>query len=307
MMMNSTQSCLNCKHKINGHYCANCGQKFTEHENLSLKHFLQTAINEVFDWDSKLWTTLKLLILRPGHLSQSYLDGQRVAYIHPVRLYIVISALFILISSGNVLRSEYQLNNIEKSAHELSLSKVKSEVRRENPKLDEPQIEKLASEQLIDSNSVIKSYLVTARNFLDGRYEVFDNHLTTNFRLLSPLSALVFAAVLSLLFRKNRFYYVQHLTFAIHYFCFSFLVSIVIGVLHQFFTSANLQSYLGLILLIQIGIMTRYFHRASQHVYVSNGKASLIKTIFALSFVFIFNLVIVLGSVSIAVTQMPLR
>jgi|GEM_PF-4513094 len=304
-MLSTTSHCLNCNHEINGHYCANCGQKFSENENLRLSHFLQTAVNEVFSWDSKLWTTLKLLVLRPGLLTEDYLNGRRVAHIHPVRMFIVISAMMMLINSGTVLQSNFHLTNFESAINEAKKVAVKNNQKGEGTNETDITIGKSAKKglKILD----LEKYLVNARTFLADRYIVFDEHLASNFRILSPFGAIFFAFVLFIFFRKKKLYYVQHLTFSMHYFCFSFLLSIISGLLVKLLSATNMQSLNVLIVAVQIAVFTIYFHKASQRVYEAPRKASIVKTMFALLIIFLVNLSILLTSVFIAVSQMPVR
>jgi hypothetical protein len=46
-------------------------------------------------------------LLKPGKLTQAYVAGKRVAFIHPIRLYIFISIIFFLVVlSGQANRNE---------------------------------------------------------------------------------------------------------------------------------------------------------------------------------------------------------
>lgn len=49
---------------------------------------------DITHFDSKIFTTLKDLILKPGFLTREYVEGRRVGYLNPIRMYIFISAIF---------------------------------------------------------------------------------------------------------------------------------------------------------------------------------------------------------------------
>lgn len=55
---------------------------------------LVDVLNEFLNWDSKFFSTIGLLILKPWHLTNEFLAGRRVRYLHPLRLYLLISILF---------------------------------------------------------------------------------------------------------------------------------------------------------------------------------------------------------------------
>ena len=90
------KNCLNCNAEVQGRFCQVCGQ-----ENIETKEsFWSLATHFVYDithFDGKFFSTLKYLLFRPGFLSQEYLRGRRIAYLHPIRMYEFTSAMFFLI------------------------------------------------------------------------------------------------------------------------------------------------------------------------------------------------------------------
>lgn len=94
--------CLNCGAELQGKYCHVCGQ-----ENLQIKesfgHMMTHAISDYFHFDHQFFHTLRPLILKPGKLTNEYLAGRRVQYLHPVKMYIFISLVYfvLLFQSGH--------------------------------------------------------------------------------------------------------------------------------------------------------------------------------------------------------------
>ena len=62
-----------------------------------MAHFAAEAFESISHADSRLWRTLWYLLARPGFLTREFFEGQRVRYLPPFRLYLVISVLFFLI------------------------------------------------------------------------------------------------------------------------------------------------------------------------------------------------------------------
>ncbi|MDA8350521.1 MAG: DUF3667 domain-containing protein [Pseudomonadota bacterium] len=91
-------TCENCAAALAGPFCSQCGQRHHEHPVHSFWHFLQEATEDMTHADSRLWLTLRALLLRPGSLTREFLDGHRVRYLPPVRLYLVVSLLFFFIT-----------------------------------------------------------------------------------------------------------------------------------------------------------------------------------------------------------------
>lgn len=55
---------------------------------------LVDVLNEFLNWDSKFFATIALLIVKPWRLTNEFLAGHRMRYVHPLRLYLLASILF---------------------------------------------------------------------------------------------------------------------------------------------------------------------------------------------------------------------
>ena len=85
--------CENCGAELQGHWCGQCGQPAIEYRR-SFRHVVADLLNEFLNWDSKFFTTIALLILKPWRLTNEFLAGKRVRYVNPLRLYLLASILF---------------------------------------------------------------------------------------------------------------------------------------------------------------------------------------------------------------------
>src|SRR6059058_1583752 len=85
--------CENCGAELQGHWCAQCGQPAIEYRR-SFRYVVTDLLNEFLNWDSKFFTTIALLILKPWRLTNEFLAGKRVRYVNPLRLYLLASILF---------------------------------------------------------------------------------------------------------------------------------------------------------------------------------------------------------------------
>jgi hypothetical protein len=85
--------CENCGAKLQGHWCAKCGQPVIDYRR-SFRHVIADLLNEFLNWDSKFFATIGLLVVRPWKLTNQFLAGHRVRYVHPLRLYLLASILF---------------------------------------------------------------------------------------------------------------------------------------------------------------------------------------------------------------------
>src|SRR5881394_3283473 len=85
--------CENCGAPLRGHWCAQCGQPAIDYRR-SFRHVIVDVLDSFLNWDSKFFATLGLLISKPWRLTNEFLAGKRVRYVHPARLYLLASILF---------------------------------------------------------------------------------------------------------------------------------------------------------------------------------------------------------------------
>lgn len=87
--------CENCGTELHGHYCSNCGQAAVDYHR-SFRHVIVDVLDSFLNWDSKFIRSMGLLVWRPGWLTNQFLEGRRVRFLHPLRLYLLVSILFFL-------------------------------------------------------------------------------------------------------------------------------------------------------------------------------------------------------------------
>jgi hypothetical protein len=92
--MSEATPCKSCGNTVSGLYCSACGEKVLTPEDHTLKHYLGALLNAFTFADSKLWNTLKAVVLRPGELSAAYMDGRRVKYMRPVAFFFLANFIY---------------------------------------------------------------------------------------------------------------------------------------------------------------------------------------------------------------------
>src|SRR6266436_6505689 len=110
--------CENCGASLSGRFCWQCGQAAIDYRR-SFRHVIVDVLDSFLNWDSKFFATLGLLIAKPWRLTNDFLAGHRVRYVHPLRLYLLASILFF-----------FAVNYWAKSIH-LQPGKLTSENRAE--------------------------------------------------------------------------------------------------------------------------------------------------------------------------------
>jgi Protein of unknown function (DUF3667) len=88
--------CENCEAQLSGKYCSICGQPAIDYRR-SFRYVIVDVLDSFLNWDSKVFATIGWLIARPWRLTNEFLAGRRVRYLHPLRLYLLASILFFIV------------------------------------------------------------------------------------------------------------------------------------------------------------------------------------------------------------------
>lgn len=192
--------CRNCGHKLAGAYCSNCGQAEHDGHSPTLGHFLHDLLHEELHVDGTIFRTLKALFLQPGKLTEEYWAGHVVSWIRPIRIFLVVAALHLLISTG-VGPLNFKVD-VSTSAHgklhfNISSAGGVTEIPAGNVRVPEAQ------------------RLEFLEKFEGAYHEI------------RYLSVLMFAFAVWLLYRRKKPYFVASLILALHFFSFWYALAIV--------------------------------------------------------------------------------
>lgn len=91
-----TQRCKNCDSELLGEFCHVCGQQ-DRHYIRSMFAVVGDLMGEISHWDSRFYRTLIGLFMRPGFLTQEFVNGRHASYVPPLRLYFFISLISFLV------------------------------------------------------------------------------------------------------------------------------------------------------------------------------------------------------------------
>lgn len=195
----TVDSCPSCGQPLTDAYCGRCGEKRLDRDDWKLENIAGEAFSEVTNLEhSKLWQTLRLLVLKPGQLTREYWSGRRKAYLGPVKLYLLFFALSLLLYSIHQPTAIYDVRTLAAA----------DPTGKFTGKLDQ-----LAT----DSGVPVKQL---AQN-INSRWHTYISWS----QLLYPVFV---AAAMKLLFRRRRVYLAEHLIFSLHLLAFTFLVSLVL-------------------------------------------------------------------------------
>ncbi len=88
-------SCLNCHRPLTStdKFCPSCGQE-NKTNRIRLGAFMEDFFSNYFAFDSKIGRSTLPFLIKPGFLTKRYNEGKRNSYVHPLRLYLIISFIF---------------------------------------------------------------------------------------------------------------------------------------------------------------------------------------------------------------------
>ncbi len=116
--------CLNCRAAVVGKFCSACGQKATV-TGLGFRDVMHEATHEFLHLDGKIWTTVRVLVTTPGQLTKEFIEGHRVRYVSPLRVYLTFSLLFFflvaVLPGGMTSMIQVRVADAPSESHGLSL------------------------------------------------------------------------------------------------------------------------------------------------------------------------------------------
>ena len=214
-------ACLNCGQPLANpcpRFCPACGQE-TRLRSPTLMEFAQQFGGAYLATEGALWRTVKLLLLKPGELTRQYLAGRRRHYVLPLRLYLTVSVITLLLMRA--------VSNMDA-------------VVIEPDKLPQKQDRSLmiglggASAGLRDGVFFceglpaalcrrLQRRIDISPNAVAGEVRQFNDRLLGNFGGAMFVLLPSFALWLKLAYLNRRLRYTEHLVFALHVHAFWFL------------------------------------------------------------------------------------
>jgi hypothetical protein len=230
--------CLNCGTVIAGKHCTQCGQDSDVHV-LSMREVAGDVTHSLLHLDSRVWRTVRLLVLRPGELTREFIAGRHQQYIPPFRLYLAISILFFALTA---LLPDSESFSVDSSGDTV-LAPVSVQVPEELKKEIAGDLGKegIDVEELKKSAGEPGSCTITILN--DARFDDFEEALNRacrqmrqdggarfaeHFAAAAPKLMFLFlplmAAVMLLFYWRPRRLYAEHLVLFLHNHAFAFLL-----------------------------------------------------------------------------------
>ncbi len=271
----TSAACLNCGTPLTGPFCPNCGQRDIP-PYPSVRELAIDAFWELSGWDGRFAATLRALFRRPGLLTREFLEGRRVRYISPLRLYLMSSLVYFLMAAalppeaqptGTVVVGGIKVG-VSTTSRPEKVAAATQEAVQSRQALSPAQRDSVLR-QIERAPAFVKPLVRRAimdpagfrRDLLEGMPRVL-------FALLP-----VFALIVALFYHGRK--YPEHLYFAIHLHSFVFL-ALSLGVLARFTGLHSLTSAVGVLLLVWIPV---YSTLAFRRVYGGTTSGTIAKEV----------------------------
>ena len=194
-----SEPCPSCGGAITDTFCGTCGERRPSTRGYSLTHFAHEVFETITDLDRSFLHTVTALIRRPGELTAAYMRGERVRYLRPLQLFLLVNVIFFLVGGPGVNAYSTSLHN------------------------------HLNSSPYQDRARAIVRQRLPASGLTDTQYVVaFDQKEKVLARTLVIVMAPGFALAVALLSLDRRRPIVQHVVFAFHFVSFMLLLTIAI-------------------------------------------------------------------------------
>jgi hypothetical protein len=184
--------CPNCNNELTGNFCSYCGQKSHELQDRKVSTFVKNFFEESFSFDSKFLKTLKYLLFKPGFLTFEYIQGRVNSYVTPLKMYLFISVVTFFVASA--INAD-DLNSLTESFE------------------GGPE----AVAKYIERSGVSREVFETR----------FNNEYQAKLPLYFLLLVVLFSLPLKVIYLNTKRLYVEHLVFALHFFTFLLMMTIV--------------------------------------------------------------------------------
>jgi len=185
------ENCTNCGATLTGSYCSNCGQKKVDKEDFKVSHFLGEAFHAFTHLDAKFFLTIRNLLQKPGFLTLEFIKGHRKKYMPPIQLFLVCNIVYFLFATADTFTTPL---SIQLSDRFMSLKG------------------RMVSEKLKGTENLYKQY-----------EEQFDTLESENAKTLVIIMVPLFALFFSLMFLGQKRFFIEHLIFCFHFYCFMLL------------------------------------------------------------------------------------
>ncbi len=204
-MDHPAEVCLNCGATFSGRYCSSCGERAVHEGDMAVGHLFHDFVHEFTHVDGRIWGSFVALLVKPGQLTKDYWEGRRGKWLRPLRIFLIVTALSLLLAPEAAGPLGMRVWAIEgPRGMELTVG-TRPEQAKARPGAAAVDPEKLKQ--------------------ITGKIQ-------TVYKVIQYVGLALFAAASLLVGRRVQPYYGAHLIFALHYYSFEYVLSGLVNRLH---------------------------------------------------------------------------
>jgi hypothetical protein len=248
----SSPVCANCGLRLQGEFCHACGQRRLGDDPLSPAPFVHQFAVELMRFDFKTIRSLAALF-RPGYLAAGFIEGRRIRYVGPLKMYFLAAAIFFLAAPAI---GGFNLRQL------------------------------LAHDNGGELRSAVDARLAETRMPFDEFEKRFNTRLNTVYTFSPVFSALAVTLVLAMLYRRTPAGIGAHVIFALYYVAFFYLAALAANGIYRAFGQGQ-----PLVFVVALyAILVPYVYLALARVYRAPAGATWTKTLLLLALTFMLDI-----------------
>jgi len=276
--------CSNCYVALNGQYCSSCGQRVDPHPP-TIGHFAEEVVETITHADSRLWKTLRLLLLQPGILTVDFFAGRRARYLPPIRLYFILSVVFFFLLALGPGETQTTLNNLEVNVDGVKVNGCQELIYR-GP---------FASR----AEPLLRAACVRVVQDLQAGGAGFTRNFLANLPKAMFVLLPIFGGVMLAFYWRPRHLYAEHLIFLIHYHSAGFLAMTLLSLI-DLCLPESLQDWS---LLPFFGWLTWYCYRGLRVYYRQSRLRTLAKLVtMGMLYLYLASLILLFTGITAALS-----
>lgn len=312
--------CLNCDQALSDeNYCPNCGQ-LNNCAKPTAKQLFYEALENLFAFDSKFYLSIWPLMRRPGQLSLDVVGGQRVKFLPPIRLFLLITIIMLALISltQRLSRSWNDVEHLKQQEEtvfvadadstngdndlQLTFSNDKAGNRLQRiyqyvVKHPEEDLESGLKGMDLQNTFWNRFFYASFLKLTVMRAADFKDYILSNFLLILLLFIPIVALLLkALYFYKSEYYYVDHFIFSLHTQT-AFFVFVIIQIILSWFFS----DWIYIVVIIGFPIylflaLKRFYKQKKRYTFLNFfvlNTAFMIVAIFFILFVSLVSFILI--------------
>jgi hypothetical protein len=204
------ESCVSCGSPAGTRYCPHCGERRALDREYSLAHFAREGAEAFTNTEGKLLRTLWTLLKRPGELTAAYMRGERVGYMRPLQLFLLVNVAYFALTTwtgARVFDTPLRIHMSATAHKEIATRLVRARI--------------------------------AARGITADQYQAtFDSVSRTHAKSLIIVMVPAFGVFVAVIAATRRRYALQHLVFSLHAFSALMIILVTVGAAVEFPFSA---------------------------------------------------------------------